>query len=123
MQQGLTKKLKRELRELNGLAWKREVEAELGRLDDAFSSWKDGEMDPFDLVERIHRFHDGDNRELYKSYAMARGNEAIAVSAAIAGGVIKRDEVSEALLANLEPRVRSIQESRADLDPATGDGG
>lgn len=81
MENKLTKKLRRELRQLNGRAWKREVERELGKLNDAFASWKRGEINPFDLVDRIHRFHDGDNRELCQRYAMLRGGETMTVSA------------------------------------------
>lgn len=114
----LTNKLKRELRQLNGLAWKRELDAELRQLDQSFDLWKDGGIDAFGLSDRIHQFHDGGNRELFKYYASADGS--FTVSSAIARGIIDRTEVSAELLDALDDSIRQIQDN-LDRQTESGD--
>jgi len=59
---------RRKLRELAGVAYTRELSAELAKLDRDFGQWRSGEIDPFELTDRIHRFHDGISRDLYVLY-------------------------------------------------------
>jgi hypothetical protein len=63
-----TKANKRKLRELAGMAYRRELGAELSKLEEEFARWRSGEIDPFELSDRIHRFHDGISRDLYVLY-------------------------------------------------------
>jgi hypothetical protein len=56
---------RRKLRELAGVAYTRELSAELAKLEGDFGQWRSGEIDPFELSDRIHRFHDGISRDLW----------------------------------------------------------
>jgi hypothetical protein len=39
-----------------------------------FDRWKPGEIDPFELADRIHKFHDGENREIYTMFSHRRSS-------------------------------------------------
>jgi len=104
----LTKAQKRELRELVGIGHERELAAELGRQNTDFAAWKTGEIDPFELNNRIHRFHNGAAREVYDRFAM-RGMEEILVARLIVDGVISESEVSPALREALKAQIESIR--------------
>lgn len=64
----LTKNIKRQIRELAGLLYERELNAELAKLDAHFEQWRQGSLSPFDLSEQIHQFHQGPARELYNLF-------------------------------------------------------
>jgi hypothetical protein len=69
MHPDLPKPVKRKLRELVGAAYEAALRQELLKLREEFARWERGEIDGFELTERIHKFHDGPARELYKLYA------------------------------------------------------
>jgi hypothetical protein len=99
-----SKKQKKEMRELQGLAWQRELEEELGTLENFFSSWRDGTLDAFELSDRIHSFHNGASRDLYTRYS---GNHYwLTVPGAIAKGKIDESEVSKELLEILSDEIK-----------------
>jgi hypothetical protein len=98
----LTKALKREARELNDLAYRRELSAELEKLFEGFTVWKKGDKDIFELVDSIHAFHNGPARDLYKAHVMLSDSRS-AVAYALAAGTIKESEVSKELRIFLEP--------------------
>lgn len=89
----LTKKQKKHIREMAGVAYEREMSAALERLLASFQKWKRGEMTPFDLDEEIHQYHNGRARDLYKQYAT--GDPDMAVLFALRKGVLKIEELSE----------------------------
>ena len=95
----LTKKQKAELRRLAGLAHERELSAALSNLESEFGRWRRGEISVFELNDRIHRFHHGVSRDLYKLYDPR--DAEIVVPGAIARGTLKEQEVDPALLKNL----------------------
>ena len=108
------KAVRRKLRELAGLAYTRELGAELAKLEAEFSRWRSGEIDPFELSDRIHRFHDGKSRQLYVAYD-AR-NADVSVARAVADGILERAEVPADILAALELRIeffaRQVRQAR-----------
>ena len=95
----LTKKQKAELRRLAGLAHERELSAALSNLESEFGRWRRGEISVFELNDRIHRFHHGVSRDLYKLYDPR--DAEIVVPGAIARGTLKEQEVDPALLRNV----------------------
>jgi len=102
-----SKKQRKEMRQLQGLAWQRELETELGGLGDLFSSWREGAIDAFQLSDQIHRFHNGVSRDLYTRYS---GNHyEITVPDAIANGRIDEAEVSKELLELLSGHIEHIR--------------
>jgi len=94
-----SKAVRRKLRELAGLAYTRELGAELAKLEAEFSRWRSGEIDPFELSDRIHRFHDGRSRELYIAYDVRNAHTSVA--RAVAHGILERAEVPADILAAL----------------------
>lgn len=95
-----TKANKKKLRELAGLAYRRELGAELAKLEAQFARWRSGEVDPFELSDEIHRFHDGISRELYNLYGNLSPNQS--VPRALALEILHEADVPPELLAALE---------------------
>ena len=108
MPRQFTKKQRAELKRLQDLAWERELENELASLEETFRSWRDGEIDAFDVSDEIHQFHDKRARRLYSFY-LSRDNP-FAVPSAIAKGIIRESEVSDELIALLRDSIEDIKE-------------
>ena len=89
----LTKKQRKHIREMAGVAYEREMAAALDKLLTAFQKWKQGGITPFDLNEEIHQYHNGTARELYKQYVT--GDPDMAVMLALARGILKIEELNE----------------------------
>lgn len=111
MRRELTKAERRTLRELNTVAWERDLGTELALLAEEFSRWRKGEIDAFALSDRIHHFHDGRQKELW-GYYQASHLEAMRVSDAIARGLLSEAEIDPALLEYLQPIIRSLHENQ-----------
>ena len=103
-----TKATKRKLRELAGMAYRRELGHELAKLEMDFSRWRGGEIDPFERSDRIHHFHDGVSRDLYVAYRDLSPSHAVA--RAIALQVLDRTEVPAEILGELESMVQFFEE-------------
>lgn len=89
----LTKKQRKHIREMAGVAYEREMAAALNKLLASFQKWKQGKINPFDLDGEIHKYHNGTARELYKQYAT--GDPDMAVLFALAKGILKIEELNE----------------------------
>ena len=85
-----TKSQRRKLRDLAGIAYERELSAELSNLESEFRRWRAGEIDAHDLSNHIHRFHQGPARKLWSRYEPS--NLEFAVADAIHRGLITKDE-------------------------------
>ena len=64
-----SKLIRKKLRELAGLAHKRELNMALETLDSHFTQWRRQGIDCFELNDRIHSFHQKTSRELWKTYS------------------------------------------------------
>lgn len=53
---------------LAGLAYERDLGRALGPLASEFGRWQRGEIDAFELSDKIHEFHNGTARDLYRIY-------------------------------------------------------
>ncbi|HEX6902614.1 MAG TPA: hypothetical protein VF789_23040 [Thermoanaerobaculia bacterium] len=106
-----TKANRRKLRELAGMAYTRELGRELSKVEDDFARWRRGEIDPFELSDRIHRFHDGPSRDLYVRYH--RVPPAQMVSYAVANEILQREEISSDLLEALESLIDFFEMQRS----------
>jgi len=109
-----TKVNKRKLRELAGVAYKRELGAELSKLELEFARWRSGEIDPFELSDRIHRFHDGISRDLHVLYGRLPPGHSVA--RAVVLQVLQEAEVPSELLEALERPLHFYREQLLDLD-------
>jgi len=100
------------LRAVAGTSWERELDAALDRLFEDFQEWKRGGIDAFELSERIHRFHDGDARDLYKFYTGAK--PPIAAGYGVARGWIETADLPQELLEKLESTIGFYQDEAVD---------
>ena len=85
-----TKAQRRRLRELGGMAYERELSAELSNLETEFRRWHAGEINAHELSDRIHRFHQGPAQKLFSKYE--HSNLDFAVADAIHRGLITEEE-------------------------------
>ena len=60
---------KKRLRELAGIGYERDLAHCPGVVKNSFEKWEAGEISVWDLNDKIHEFHDGIARELYKVYS------------------------------------------------------
>jgi hypothetical protein len=64
----ISKKAKRQLRELADVAYERELRAALKPVEQAFADMHAGKCDAFAVAEAIHQFHQKPARELWARY-------------------------------------------------------
>jgi len=103
-----TKANRRKLRELAAVAHERELGAELAKVEQDFARWRRGEINPFELNHRIHRFHDGISREVYTTYRDIHPIQMVA--RAVANRILDRTEIPPDILASLEPSISFFEE-------------
>ena len=90
----LTKSQKKHFRQLAGQCYEKEMSIALEALYEDFQKWKNSEITPSDLTEKIHEHHDKTARELWKTYVQI-SDPSLAVCIALAKGIISIDEVQE----------------------------
>jgi hypothetical protein len=104
-----TKANRRKLRELAGVAYTRELSAELTKLEGDFGKWRGGQIDPFELSDRIHRFHDGISRDLYVLYRDLRPSQSVA--RAVGLRLLQETEVPSEILSILASLIELYTDS------------
>ena len=87
-----TKSEKRELRRLAGDTYKAEMEKEVAKLEAAFKTWRESNLNVFELDEQVHAYYSGPRKQLYGFYEMGNQPEA-AVARGIAMGLIDSGQV------------------------------
>jgi hypothetical protein len=99
-----SKAVKRRIRELAALAHERKLARALTQLEGDFAQWRQGAIDAFEVSDRIHRFHDGVARELWKHYSSGATLDS-QVAHDIANGAITEEEAGAEVVAALQPRI------------------
>jgi hypothetical protein len=94
-----SKHLRALLRNAAGIAHDRELSAALRDLRTEFDGWERGDIAADELNDRIHRFHDGLSREIWRRYATNHLEPVVAM--AVATAVLSRDELPKELLDHL----------------------
>ncbi|MBK7462645.1 MAG: hypothetical protein IPJ50_07875 [Betaproteobacteria bacterium] len=105
MQTNLSKSEIAVLRECVNEAWEAELHDALEGLFEDFSCWADDGYSSMELAERIHEFHDGISRELYKRYTGFP--PSVAVARAIALGIIDEAALSPSLQDKLADEIEA----------------
>ena len=95
----MSRHLKALLRQAAAIAHDRELSAALRDLRAEFDGWERGDITPDELNDRIHRFHDGMSREIWRRYATNHLEPVVAM--AVATAVLRRDELPKELLDHL----------------------
>jgi hypothetical protein len=107
----LTKAQRRQLRELAGLAYERELGAAIEVLRQDIERCRAGQLNAFQVNELIHKYHDGVARKLWKLYAMG-GNFECNVYSAIARGILLESEIDSGLLEYAKPWIERLRPGR-----------
>jgi hypothetical protein len=120
MSSDIPKRIRRLLAEYAGRAEEAELRQALQPLAEAFKQWEIGDLDSFELEQRIHKFHQGPARDIYSRYARPADREP-QVAYAIAGGLIDRATVPAELLEHLSRWLAFIDEieNREESGPET----
>ena len=105
--QDVPKRIKREIREWAGIAHDRDLRNALTELRAQFALWERGDIDAFELNERVHRFHQQTSREIWKRYATT--HLAPAVASAVVAGVLRREELPSELLEHINGLIEFYQ--------------
>ena len=59
-----------------------------------FDRWRRGEIDPFALADRIHKFHDGSSREIYNRFALRKNSDLPILAAySLVQGLIEEKDI------------------------------
>lgn len=87
----LTKADNRKVRQLTVIAWERELRDEIRGIAAAINEMENGSLSPFDVNERIHKFHNGASRDLYKQHSESL--PWLGVSRAYFDGVLTDDDL------------------------------
>jgi hypothetical protein len=108
MDKNLTKAQRRQLRELGGIAYERDLSAHLAALESEFKRWRTQEIDAFELSDAVHRFHQGPARDLFSTYQPS--NLDFAVAHAIHRGVLSEQEAGAQALEVLAKHLSYLRE-------------
>lgn len=111
----MSKSFRKLAKQLIGQAYAREQGKALESLNSQFDRWKSGEIDCWELTDRIHRFHNGESRELYKIYEM--GDIKITLARAIAIDIIGEEEVPAALRESMQQTIDYFRDTLAEDEP------
>lgn len=91
----LSKAARKAIRDAASVAYERELAAELEEVAHAFSEWKSGRLNAFDVSDAIHEFHQDASRELFRRYGAGTTSVPdFALASAVIGGFIKLEEIA-----------------------------
>jgi hypothetical protein len=111
---GYPKAVRRKLEELAVQAYERDLNKEIAKLADRFDEWRAGQLDPWELTDLIHKFHNGPARELYKVYNSDFRD--LAVASAVARDILSQEEVPEKVWPYLQNEVEIIKRRADEVD-------
>jgi hypothetical protein len=97
----LPKGIKKAMRALVGAAYEAELRRALEDVYKDFQEWKSGGIDSFELSDRIHKFHNGPNRELYLRYT-SRLDPRFLIQSGLQEGAIEKSAVPKEVWPYLE---------------------
>ena len=110
----LSKSLKREVRTLLPMGYEREVNVELRRLQEEFSSWQAGQFDGFELLRKIRDSVKLIDSEGYK--ASDRGGLGdVFLARFVADGIIDPSEISQELFDIIKNDVEEIKRNLPEM--------
>lgn len=87
------KNIRRKIKELSLKAYEAELREHLGELYCNFQDWDNNKLKSGELVELIHKFHNGPARDMYKYYNHVDSD--LAVGRAIVLKLLSKDEIPD----------------------------
>jgi hypothetical protein len=107
-----TKSQKKRLRHLAGVAHERELSKASEALLGEFRRWQAGEIDVFALSDKIHEFHDGTAREIYKLYTIM--DPRFSVARALKEDILARTEVDDEVFSLVSPLAEALSSMKSE---------
>ncbi len=89
----LSKKTRKELRQLLKQSYAAELNQHLLDLSMKFDDWKNKKIDCWELDDQIHEFHNGISKNLFNSYNAKGVDDLYMVSRAFANGLLRKEEI------------------------------
>ena len=97
----MSKAVKRQMNEVVGKGYEEALRRALQKLDADFDLWRKAKIDSFELTERIHKFHQNENRDIYNRFSYPpRMADRIAFRC-LEEGLVKEEDVPQEALAYL----------------------
>lgn len=90
-------------------AHEKQIEKELIKLAKNFDKWQKKEIDCFELIDKIHDFHDGTSRDIWKRYTYTKSKLAL-IAIAVIEGLLDESEISNELMKKVEPMIQLYKE-------------
>src|SRR6266508_4958028 len=115
----MPKRLKRLLRTWAGEAHEEELRRALVPLAEAFDRWKRGDIASSEFSNLIHKFHQGQPRELFVKYNT--NHLEAPVAHAIVTGVLDKDKIPPELLEHLAASIKFYADREAAEDTQEND--
>ena len=114
MTKSFSKEQRRIINSLVQSAYSRELTMALADLEASFKEWRAGDIDPFELKEKIHDFHDGESRAIWKRYHRRKPMTVLPV--VVAEGVIREDELPSDILNGFRDAIESCRRGLLEED-------
>ena len=105
------KNIKKEINKLVDKAYQRQLDQELFKLASSFDDWRKKKLNCFELTDKIHDFHDGAARDLWKRYNYMKDKLHLIAIAIVEGG-LSESEISNELMQKLDPIIQSYKDQR-----------
>ena len=107
----IPKSVRRQLNALVGVAHEEAMRRALADLAADFDRWRRGEIDSFALTDRIHKFHDGSNREIYNRFALRKTSDLPILAAySLVQGWIEEKDIPPEVQPYIAPLVKFYRE-------------
>jgi hypothetical protein len=103
------KNIKKEINKLVKKAHQKQLEKELSKLAKNFTEWQKKGIDCFELIDKIHDFHDGTARDIWKRYRYMK-DKLYLIAIAVVEGHLSETEISNELMQKLEPIIQLYKE-------------
>jgi len=88
------------------LAWQREIDKELNFLSKGFEKGKNKKIESADLVELIHKFHNGSARQIWVKYNNSNPEEILIF--AVAADILRKEEIPENIYGTIKDKIGII---------------
>jgi hypothetical protein len=102
------KEIKKLIRKHSEMAYEEELRQALTPLSESFEAWRNRSINSFELSDKIHEFHDGISRELFKMHTGPM--KIVGLAKAIANNIIDRKDIPQKLLRELEHKIKCYEE-------------
>jgi len=100
----MTKLERQQIRAVAAAGHEMALRRALERLAADFDRWREGNLGSFDLEERIHKFHNGEAREIYNWFVTGRSSSLPGEAAySMAAGWVKEEDVPAEAMSYLAP--------------------